>query len=423
MAKKEKINPLGTFSGTVIDLTKFNLETDKKQFEIIEKTLKDIYKDELEVTKKHVNKVLSLTYNPKDDYTYLPYDLKVSKERLELKFYVEKKAIGIGWLIFGIWLLLFALIGSTYLGFRYIKIINVNKDIDGDGIADINIDINNDYVADINVDTSNDDKPNLNVDYKGNRRAVFNLDLDGDGEADSNLVNDASTPETAKSCKINCDVNGDGWPDLNLDLDGDGVPDIDIDADGDGVPDLNLDINGDCECDIMCDTNNDGKCDVNCIKDEYNGIGTGTSTHTGDQSASTSSATLIIRYVEGETINVDNLFPDDQPNLRPEERIKPMKTFTVENLSNYTMEYNILWKVDYNTFITDHLQYKITGTNGGFTKDYVPAPRVDGYIAQRITIPPRAVQKYTIEFNLIGTNQEQNEDQGKTFRGLVDIET
>ncbi len=420
MAKKE--NPIKTFGGTTIDLAKFNLKTDKEQYEIIEKTLKDIYGDSMEVTKKHVMKVLSLTYNPKDDYIYLPHDLKVSKEKLELNFRIVKKVLGIGWILFGIWLLLFALIGATYTGIRYLSLINLNKDIDGDGIADINIDINNDNKADINIDTNNDNKPNLNVDYKGNRRAVFNIDLDDDGMSDSNLVNDASTEEKLKACNINCDINGDGWPDLNIDLDGDGKPDVDIDTDDDGVADLNLDINGDGICDIMCDNDGDGKCDTNCIKAPYNGLGTGSSTQTGNPDANEGTPTLLLRFIDGETVNVDNIVPDDQPLLPGETIPKAYKTFTVENLSDYTMFYNLKWNVIYNTFVTDHFKYRVIGTNGGYNVNYITAPTANAYLAQNIAIPARTTQKYTIEFNLEGINAPQNIDQNKIFRALIEIE-
>ena len=46
------------------------------------------------------------------------------------------------------------------------------------------------------------------------------------------FVNDATN---GKKCSINCDLDGDGWPDINIDLDGDGIPDVDIDTDGDGI--------------------------------------------------------------------------------------------------------------------------------------------------------------------------------------------
>ena len=186
---KNKENPIAGFEGKTIDLAKFNIESSENQYKIIENTLKEIYKDSIEVDKKLVYKVISLTYNPKDDYTYLPYDLKVSKEKLELKFEVRKRVFGIGWLVFSTGLLLLAIIGATYLGFEYLKASNINIDIDGDGIADINIDIDNDGKPDINIDLNGDHIPELNIDYMGNRKKIFNIDTNDDGKADFNYTN------------------------------------------------------------------------------------------------------------------------------------------------------------------------------------------------------------------------------------------
>lgn len=417
--KKGVINPIATYPGSTIDLAKFNLETEKRQYEIIEAKLKEIYEDNLEVTKKHVMKVLSLTYNPKDDYVYLPYDLKVSKEKLDLNFEVVKRVIGIGWLIFGIWLLLFALIGSTYLGFRYMNIASLNKDIDGDGIADINIDSNNDGKAEVNIDTNGNNKPDLNIDYMGRRKPIFNLDTDGDGKPDKNLVNDASDEDKRKECTINCDINGDGWPDTNLDLDGDGKPDTNIDTDGDGAPDLNIDVNGDGLCDVMCDDDDDNKCDRNCIKPDKDDIGTGSSTVTGDPSTETGTSMLIIRFTDGETVNVDNLVPDDQPHV---DIPKPYKEFTIENLSGYTMEYTLKWIVIENSFVTDHFQYKVTSNHGGLNTDFITAPKENGILGEKIVIAPGQTQEYRIDFRLYGINDNQNIDQSRIFKATIDIE-
>ncbi|MDD2505147.1 MAG: hypothetical protein PHF21_02605, partial [Bacilli bacterium] len=228
---KEKINPIAGRDGQVIDLIKFNIKTEQEQFNEIETILKNIYQSDLDVNKKHVYKCIKLTCNPKNDFIFLPHNLKVSKEKLTLKFSVEaKKTIGFGWLMFSIWLFIFALIGATYAGFIYLNAANLNKDIDGDGIPDINIDINNDGIADINIDVNNDNIPDLNIDYKGNRKARFNIDTNGDGKADFNLINDA-TGEKCSTCLINCDTTGDGWPNINIDIDGDGKADLDIDTD------------------------------------------------------------------------------------------------------------------------------------------------------------------------------------------------
>lgn len=422
MKKEEKKrNPIASFNGKSLDLIKFNQETDANQYKIVEECLKEIYGDTLKVTKKHILKVIRLTLNPKDDYLFLPYNLKVSKQKLLLNFSVEKpKGVGFGWVVFMIWLFIFALIAATYAGFKYLSIADLNKDIDGDGIADINIDINNDGKAEVNIDTNNDKKPDVNVDYKSNRRVVFNIDTDGDGKPDSNLVNDATDKD--KKCTINCDINGDGWPDLNLDLDGDGKADTDIDTDGDRVADLNMDVNGDGVCDVMCDTDGDGLCDENCINTSEPGKQNGSSTSSGNPNIETSTPLLLINYVDGVTVNVSNLMPDDQPFMEGIEVVQPMKSFTVENMSDYIIKYSLKWNITYNTFVTNNFKYKLDATNGGATFGYKPVPHNNEYIVKDVTIPARVKQKYTMTFNLEGTNTNQNEDQGKVFQGFIEVE-
>ena len=116
MSKKEKTNPLINFRRQEIDLVKFNEQTDKEQKEQIQKLLEDAYGDSLKIDRKYIMKVLRLTWNPKDDFTYLPYNLKVTKDKLNLSFeVVKKKPIPLGLLIFLIWLFCFALIGATYI--------------------------------------------------------------------------------------------------------------------------------------------------------------------------------------------------------------------------------------------------------------------------------------------------------------------
>ena len=431
MGKKEqKINPILGRDEKTVDLIKFNIKTEQEQYAEIEKVLKDIYQADLEVSKKHIYKVIKLTCNPKNDYIFLPYSLKASKEKLSLKFKVEsKKQIGKNWFVFSVWLFIFALAGATYAGFAYLSVADLNKDIDGDGIPDINIDINKDNIADINIDIDGDKKPDLNIDYKGNRKARFNIDTDLDGVADKNFVNDASGGKCSL-CKINCDINGDGWPDMNFDIDGDGTADLDIDIDADCSPDLNLDLNGDEICDLFCDTDGDGKCDNKCDKSEVQieeppkgSGGSGSTGSVGNPDIETSTPYIVIRYTDGETISVSGLLPNDQelvPGYIPGEI--PIKEFTVENLSDYPMLYTLRWKVLSNNFVTNNLKYNVIGSNGAPNINDLTIPKTTGtIIKENIYIPPRVIQKYRIEIYLQGTGEPQNEDQGRTFMGSLEI--
>lgn len=419
--KKEKVNPIAGFEGKTIDLKVFDQKDSKEQSKEVEDTLKDIYKDNLKVNRKHIIKVIKLTLNPKDSYIYLPYNLKIAKNGLDLVFSVEKKKeVPFGWVIFAIWAFVFALIAATYAGVKYLSLAELNKDIDGDGIPDINIDINNDNIAEINIANKGEIIPILNIDYKGNRKAVFNIDTNGDGIADSNLVTIVTDKNT--KCTINCDTNGDGWPDLNLDLDGDGKPDVDIDTDGDGVADLNIDLNGSGLCDVMCDTDGDGKCDINCIKATDPGKQNGSSTSTGDPETIQGTATIVINFIAGETINIDNLVPDDQPTYPGEVRIQPSKSFSVENTGSYAVMYSLKWKNVKNTFTSSNFKFMMEGTNGAPNLGYAVAPYNNDYIVRNVIIQPRVTQNYKITFNLEGVGGPQNYDQNKHFEAMVDIE-
>lgn len=425
MARKKKEeknkNPIAGFGGSTIELTKFNQLSEKEQAERIEKELIDIYKENLEVTKKHILKVIRLILKTKDESIYLPHNLCISKKGLNLEFsVVKKKPIAIGWLIFAIWAFVFALIMATYEGVKYLSIAELNKDIDGDGIADINIDINNDGIADINIDIDGDDKPDLNIDYKGNRMALFNIKIDNDDIPDSNIVMNATGEGTV--CRLNCDTNGDGWPDTNLDLDGDGKADIDMDVDNDKTPDLNLDLTGNGYCDVMCDEDDDNICDTNCIEATEPGVNSGSSSVNGDPSVIQGTQTLVINFIEGETVSITDLVPDDQPFYEEIVKVNPYKTFTIENISAYPIRYSLKWKNLINTFTSDNFKYMVEASNGGFQSAYQTAPFTNTYIAQNIIIPPRVSQKYKITFNLQGTNTPQNEDQGKMFQAQIEVE-
>lgn len=417
--KKEKINPIATFEGKTLNLTKFNLEDDAKQKEILRNILTEIYGDNLKVTNKMIYKIIKVTLSVKDKYIYLPYNLKVSKEGFDLNFTVEKqRKLGAGWYIFSGWMFIFALIGATYAGIVYLSLANLDKDIDEDGIPDINLDINKDNKAEINIDTNNDNKPDVNIDYKGNRWAVFNIDLNNDNNPESNFVNNA---KENKTCKLNCDSNGDGWPDYNMDMDGDGIADIDVDTDNDQEPDFNLDVNGDGQCDLFCDTDGDGICDYRCESPHAVGKPNGTSSETGNPNINHGSALLIIRYIDGETISVLDLVPDDQPLYGNDVRVTPKKTFTIENTSNYHLKYSIRWNISENTFTSDHFEYKMTVTNAlNLSTGYKKVPKIEDnnpFLVKNVLIPPRTSQKYTVEFNLRGINKPQNEDKNRSFVG------
>lgn len=163
--------------------------------------------------------------------------------------------------------------------------------------ACVNVNLKTDDDFDINITDGDTCKPVYNVDYFNNRLALFNVDIygdksflfnkinqydnegkcilncdrDGDGWPEYNIdLNGDGTIDINKSfendsCDIDCDINGDMIPDINIDKNGDNIPDINIDKDGDNIPDLNIDYRGNKVATFNVDNNNDGIPDENKV--------------------------------------------------------------------------------------------------------------------------------------------------------------
>lgn len=400
------------------ELEKLSVEKQEKYFEDVFNKIYD--GKEVESLRKYSLRCIKLTCDPKNNKIHLPYGVLVQKkdDEIIIKTYRNRHLF---LMVLFFTLLLLALLWASYKWIDYSIVKNLNKDIDGDGIPELNLDLNGDRKAEINIDTVRDgkDKPNLNIDYKGNRKAVFNIDRNKDGKPDFNLINQK---DKNGKCYLNCDTNDDGWPDINLDLDGDGIADMEIDTDGDGRPDLNFDMNGDMKCDLHCDTNNDLKCDEYCLKSDelenVNPVNSGSSTNVGNKDLSIKSGELILEYEDQNTVFITDIYPDDQPNYIQD---IPTKRFKVTNKSNLWISYNLRWVVTLNDYVTDNFKYKIASTRNGANFDFRTAPKETAPIATKILIAPGAVQEYAIDFKLQGTGGKQNEDQGRTFSGHVEI--
>ena len=295
----------------------------------------------------------------------------------------------------------------------------MNKDIDGDGIADINLDLNGDKKAEVNIDIDGDNKPDLNIDYKGNRKPVFNIDRNHNGKADFNLMNRDLNKDG--KCDLNCDLNKDGWPDINHNFNGNDRPEMDIDLDGDRKADMNFDMNRDMKCDLHCDTNKDKICDKWCLTDkqldQMNPINSGSSTIIGNKQWTVQSGELVLEYEDKNTVHIENIYPDDQPYYS--QKI-PTKKFKVTNKSTLIIKYNLRWVVTKNDYISDNFKYKIASTNNGANFDFKTAPKLTSPIMTEIIIGPGEVQEYEVDFKLQGVG-EQNYDQGRTFSGYIEI--
>ena len=395
-----------------INIKEFMLQKSGEQDKLITDTLDKIYEGNVEVTKKHLEKVLNVAFDNKDNETYLPHSLCVKKDGNKLIFAFKKKNTAL--IILFLLGFLFIAGFATFTGVQFLAKEKLNIDLNGDGIADLNIDLDDDGLCDINCDTNDDGKPDKNIDYRGNRKPTFNVLV----ENKDTLFNEMNQMDEKGKCKLNCDTNNDGWPDTNIDIDGDGKADLNIDIDNNGLPDLNIDTNGDGVADINIDDDGDGKCDRLCasVSDNKGGM-----TTIGGGNVNIDTAALIVAFESGADINVSNLYPDDQNDPDVNTTVPDVK-FTIINTTSKALHYNLDWINVENTFTSGNFMTKIFGDNGGYKADWALAPTTNNRFANNIEIPAYTTQNYVLSFKLRGIGTEQNFDQGKIFKGRVAVD-
>ena len=395
-----------------INIKEFMLLKSGEQDKLITDTLDKIYEGNVEVTKKHLEKVLNVAFDNKDNETYLPHSLCVKKDGNKLIFAFKKKNTAL--IILFLLGFLFIAGFATFTGVQFLAKEKLNIDLNGDGIADLNIDLDDDGLCDINCDTNDDGKPDKNIDYRGNRKQIFNVLV----ENKDTLFNEMNQMDENGKCKLNCDTNNDGWPDTNIDIDGDGKVDLNIDIDNNGLPDLNIDTNGDGVADINIDDDGDGKCDRLCasVSDNKGGM-----TTIGGGNVNIDTASLIVAFESGADINVSNLYPDDQNDPDVNTTVPDVK-FTIINTTSKALHYNLDWINVENTFTSGNFMTKIFGDNGGYKADWASAPTTNNRFANNIEIPAYTTQNYILSFKLRGIGTEQNFDQGKIFKGRVAVD-
>lgn len=395
-----------------INIKEFMLQKSGEQDKLITDTLDKIYEGNVEVTKKHLEKVLNVAFDNKDNETYLPHSLCVKKDGNKLIFAFKKKNTAL--IILFLLGFLFIAGFATFTGVQFLAKEKLNIDLNGDGIADLNIDLDDDGLCDINCDTNDDGKPDKNIDYRGNRKPTFNVLV----ENKDTLFNEMNQMDENGKCKLNCDTNNDGWPDTNIDIDGVGKADLNIDIDNNGLPDLNIDTNGDGVADINIDDDGDGKCDRLCasVSDNKGGM-----TTIGGGNVNIDTAALIVAFESGADINVSNLYPDDQNDPDVNTTVPDVK-FTIINTTSKALHYNLDWINVENTFTSGNFMTKIFGDNGGYKADWASAPTTNNRFANNIEIPAYTTQNYVLSFKLRGIGTEQNFDQGKIFKGRVAVD-
>lgn len=395
-----------------INIKEFMLQKSGEQDKLITDTLDKIYEGNVEVTKKHLEKVLNVAFDNKDNEIYLPHSLCVKKDGNKLIFAFKKKNTAL--IILFLLGFLFIAGFATFTGVQFLAKEKLNIDLNDDGIADLNIDLDDDGLCDINCDINDDGKPDKNIDYRGNRKPTFNVLV----ENKDTLFNEMNQMDEKGKCKLNCDTNNDGWPDTNIDIDGDGKADLNIDIDNNGLPDLNIDTNGDGVADINIDDDGDGKCDRLCasVSDNKGGM-----TTIGGGNVNIDTAALIVAFESGDDINISNLYPDDQNDPDVNTTVPDVK-FTIINTTSKALHYNLDWINVENTFTSGNFMTKIFGDNGGYKADWASAPTTNNRFANNIEIPAYTTQNYVLSFKLRGIGTEQNFDQGKTFKGRVAVD-
>ena len=126
-----------------------------------------------------------------------------------------------------------------------------------------------------------------------------------------------------------------------------------------------------------------------------------------------STATLKIDFTDGKQIVLENAKPGSSTT----------KTFTVKNTGTDTVYYKINWQEFNNTITNDELTIKLTcisssGTCSGVTEEAA----YDRDIKDNIELPTGVTHTYTLTVSFIDTNQNQKENQGKSFSGVLQIE-
>ena len=100
------------------------------------------------------------------------------------------------------------------------------------------------------------------------------------------------------------------------------------------------------------------------------------------------------------------------------------KTFTVENTSNRTVDFNIYLQNITNEF-NDDLVYSLNDDTGSVVGE-TPLPVTNqnkSYLKTKLDIDSNTTKTYTLTVTFKNTDEPQNDYQGKTFKGTLGIDT
>ena len=98
-----------------------------------------------------------------------------------------------------------------------------------------------------------------------------------------------------------------------------------------------------------------------------------------------------------------------------------IKKFSIENISNYDIYYDIILKNVVNSFLNpEDLVYTLVSTDGAYRSTSV-MPVDDATLASNIKIKKGETHSYVMEITFLETNTSQNDNMNKTFSSNVDI--
>ena len=114
--------------------------------------------------------------------------------------------------------------------------------------------------------------------------------------------------------------------------------------------------------------------------------------------------------------------PDIQPSV---DKVIPgykseIKEFTVNNISDTKVQYNIKWQNVYNNFTSNNLVYYIE-INGKEIASGV-LPKTDQVILDNVEIEPGSIHYIKAYVEFINQGHEQNEDMNCTFAGVLIVD-
>jgi hypothetical protein len=140
-----------------------------------------------------------------------------------------------------------------------------------------------------------------------------------------------------------------------------------------------------------------------------------------------SGGVMNINYDGGENINAPNIFPGSDPFAT--------KTFTLtgNNTTNTNMNYHIIFVIEENTFTEEALKYKLISTNTDDNgtiapsinelKD-IPTESNEIFLGNGSFESPTSgnkVHTYNLELYFPDTVEDQNDNQGKTFKSYISV--